>query len=689
MSETHQFKAEINQLLSLIINSFYSKPEIAIRELVSNASDALDKARYNSIEDKTMLNDESKFEINIKGDTKANTLTIHDTGIGMSKEELVNNLGTIAKSGTKAFMEAMKNAKDSNLIGQFGVGFYSGFLIASHIEVYSRKKVSDKIYKWSSDATNKYVLEEAECDITRGTKIVLHLKEDKNEFADDTRLKDVLLAHSSYINFPINLYTKRTKEVTEEVTEEDGDDNKENEVVDVDDDGNVTDKPKTKSIEYFEYAKVNTHKPIWTRKESEVTKEEYHDFYKNLTLSYDDPLCYNHFKVEGALDFSGILFIPKNAPVDMFKKTNPDKSLKLFVKRVFITDDCKDLIPDYLTFLRGLIDSNDLPLNVSREILQKNKGMQIMKKHIVKKAIEMLTEYSKDEDKYLELYKEYSNNIKLGVHEDEKNRSKLIELLRFYTLKHMDKPISLKEYVNEMKEGQNSIYYLTGESLESLKDAPFLEALKAKDYDTILMTDAVDEYCVMQIKEYMDKTLVCVSKEGLKLDEEKKDDETKHEELFKFVKETLKDNVDKVTLSHSLIESPCSIVTSSFGWTANLQRVIKTQTLSKNPMAEFMKGKKNMELNCNHKLIKQIEKDIIDNTNETRCRNLVLTLYQTALLTSGFTIDKPVDFVNRVHKMLETAFVDEDSDEEDMPPLEIDGDETVITDKVNKMDELD
>ena len=678
MSESHKFKAEINQLMSLIINAFYSQKEIFLRELVSNASDALDKVRYQSLTDVSVLKDEPEFEIRVRGDKDKKVLVVEDTGVGMTKDELVENLGTVAKSGTKAFMEAFQSGDkpDLNMIGQFGVGFYSSFLVADTVEVLSRSYSSDEVYRWTSDASDTFTLDKVEdSDIKRGTRITLHLKDDQLEYATDTRLKDVLSKHSSYLTFPIKLWTKKTKEEEETTVDKEEVEDGDVKVEDADEsDEEKEDKKKTKTVTYYEYDLVNTQKPIWTRPSKEVTEEEYTTFFKNLTSSSTDPVGHSHFKVEGGLEFSGIIYVPKQAPFDMFKNNKKETDIKLYVRRVFITDKCVELVPDYLSFLKGVVDSNDLPLNVSRELLQENTVVKAMRKQIVKKTLELLTNLSEEnEEKYLEFYKEYSKNVKLGVHEDQKNKDTLIKLLRFYTTSHKDNPVSLKTYVENMKEGQKEIYYITGETMKSVENAPFLEKLKKKGYEVLLLVEPIDEYAVQQLDKYDEKPLVCVTKEGLKLDDEEEvKDETDHKKLFDFVKETLGENVEKVIKSSTLVDSPCALVTGQYGWTANMQRVMKAQAVNSNPMMQFMMGRKTLELNCSHKLVKLVEKNLAANENLTMCKNLVMSLYQTSLLPSGFTIEDPQEYAGRIYKMLEVGFLGDEEDEEvdDLPDLE-------------------
>ena len=690
MADTYEFQAEITQLMSLIVNAFYSQKEIFLRELVSNSSDALDKIRYRSLTDQSVLEGEEELRVRVVPNKEANTLTVEDTGVGMTKDELVNNLGTVARSGTKRFMSDLQEGKaDLSLIGQFGVGFYSAFLVADTVEVYSKSPDSDKSYKWTSNAGNQFTVEEVDdFDLKRGTRIVLHLKKEQDEYLDDNRLKDVLTKHSMYVSYPIELYMTKTKEVEVEQSEtieeadeeaetaetnEDGDTDKDKvEVEDVDDDEKDSDdeaEVQKETVEYHEFEQVNDQKPIWTKDSKEVTQEEYETFYKGLTNDYDSFAAVKHFKVEGGLEFTSLIFAPKKAPFDMFQGQKKETDVKLYVRRVFITDKCTDLVPEYLSFLRGVVDSNDLPLNVSREMLQESRLIGQMKKHITKKALEMLTDLAdSNEEEYEKFYQEYSKNLKLGVHEDDKNKDKLSHLLRFYTSKHKDKPVSLKQYVEEMKDDQKGIYYLTGESLETLDNTPFLEKLRKKGYDCLLLVDAIDEYAVQKLDKYEDKELVCVTKESFKLDEEEEVKDEDYKKLLDYCKESLGEQVSKVTMSNTLESSPAVLKTGQYGWSANMQRIMKAQALNSNPMMQFMMSQKTMELNPNHKLVKMLNTRVEGGKTDNTTKNLVQLIFDTSLLTSGFTVEKPHDYASRVYRMLEVGFSldDDDEDEDDL-----------------------
>ncbi|CAI0546502.1 unnamed protein product [Linum tenue] len=584
-AETFAFQAEINQLLSLIINTFYSNKEIFLRELISNSSDALDKIRFESLTDKSKLDAQPELFIRLVPDKANKTLSIIDSGVGMTKADLVNNLGTIARSGTKEFMEALQAEK----------------------VVVTTKHNDDEQYVWESQAGGSFTVTR---DVNgeqlgRGTKITLFLKEDQLEYLEERRIKDLVKKHSEFISYPIYLWTEKTTE--KEISDDEDDE------------------PKKEKEEEGDVEEIDE-KPIWLRKPEEITKDEYASFYKSLTNDWEDHLAVKHFSVEGQLEFKAILFVPKRAPFDLFDTRKKMNNIKLYVRRVFIMDNCEELMPEYLGFVKGVVDSDDLPLNISREMLQQNK---------------------------------------------------------------------ILKYVTRMKEGQKDIYYITGESKKAVENSPFLERLKKKGYEVLFMVDAIDEYAVGQLKEYDGKKLVSATKEGLKLDDETEEEKKAKEEkkksfenLCKVIKDILGDRVEKVVVSDRIVDSPCCLVTGEYGWTANMERIMKAQALRDSSMSSYMSSKKTMEINPDNGIMEELRKRAEADKNDKSVKDLVLLLFETALLTSGFSLDDPNTFASRIHRMLKLGLsIDDDDvaggDDAEMPALEEEGAEE------SKMEEVD
>ena len=670
-TETYAFSADISQLMNLIINTFYSNKDIFLRELISNASDALDKIRFESITNPEILGSQKDFTIKISASKEDNTLTILDTGIGMTKDDLINNLGTIAKSGTKAFMEALQAGADISMIGQFGVGFYSGYLVADKVVVISKNNNDDKQWRWESNAGGSFTIQEDDGDkLMRGTKLILHIKEGHDNYLNEHTLKGLVKKHSEFIGFPISLLVEKTteKEVTDDEadgSEEDAGETKEDSEGQVKDDDEKPEKKMKKIKETTsEWEHLNREKPIWMRKSEDVTQEEYASFYKTLTNDWEDHLAVKHFSVEGQLEFRGVLFTPKRANPQMFNDMSERKKrIKLYVRRVYITDTFDDLIPDYLSFVCGAIDSEDLPLNISREMLQQNKILRVIKKNVVKQILEMFSEI----ENYNEFYEKFSKNIKLGINQDFENRGRLTKLLRYRSSKS-DDLTSLDEYISRMGEDQKGIYYITGESLESVQDSPFVEMLNKKDIECLFMTDAIDEYVMQSLTlPYEGKKFISAAKEGFELDTEIDEEEKKKlDKLCKAMKKVLGEEVEKVVLSKRLVESPCCLVTGQYSHSANMQRILNAQALSSASMR--MPSKKTLEINPSHDIVKLMYDKVEADVNSIK--DLTWLLYEVTLISSGFTLSKPTTFAKRIHSLVKLGLNGEDDvEDEELPPL--------------------
>lgn len=683
-AENFTFQAEVNRMMKLIINSLYRNKDIFLRELISNASDALDKIRLLSLTDPNSLNAINDLSIRIKVDKEGRMLHITDTGIGMTKNDLVKNLGTIAKSGTAEFLSKMnENAavqKDLNdMIGQFGVGFYSAFLVADKVIVTSKHN-DDEQHIWESDASSfSIVRDPRDSTLGRGTQVSLQLKEEASDYTDPQALKNLVKKYSQFINFPIYLWASKT--VKEEVpleeesvaddakpkkeqTSDDVEGEKESKAEDedevVEEASEEKDKSKTKTVEktVWDWELLNDNKPVWTRKPNEISEEEYIEFYKALTKDFQEPLAKTHFNAEGEVSFKSLLFVPKVQPSDSFNRYGTvTDNIKLYVRRVFITDEFSDLLPKYLSFLRGVVDSDDLPLNVSRETLQQHKLLKVIKKKLIRKALDMFKKL--DPETFQKFWKEYSTNIKLGMFEDPSNRSRLAKLLRFQSSSTSEGYVSLADYVSRMKPKQEHIYYIAGATRAEVEKSPFLEKLLRKNYEVLYLIEAVDEYALSSLPEFEGKKFQNVAKEGLSIVENKEKLELlkkEYEPLTGWLTDVaLKDMVLKTEISERLTDSPCALVAGMFGWTGNMERLAMANAHQKteDPQREYyMKQKKNLEINPKHPIVKDLLRRVKDDPEDPKAKDIALMMFRTATLRSGFMVQDSYEFAQAVETMM-------------------------------------
>jgi len=699
-SEKHEFQAEVSRLMDIIINSLYTDKQVFLREIISNAADALEKARFHSVQDDSYLGDTKDLEIKVEHDPDAKTLSIIDSGIGMSKADLINNLGTVAKSGTTNFLEAMADGADSNLIGQFGVGFYSAFLVADRISVTSKCNDDPVQHVWesSADASFSVVDDPRGNTLGRGTRVTLHLKEDAHDYLKEEKLKETAKKYSQFIQFPI--YVKTKKEIDADLEEDEDDEEEDTDDVETEDEEekDEEDKKPTKKTVY-EWEQVNTQKAIWLRAKEDVTEEEYNDFYKSISKDYLDPLAYTHFNAEGEIEFKSVLFLPKKAPHDMMDNYWTKRSeVKLYVRRVLVAEKFEELLPRYMNFVRGVVDSDDLPLNVSREQLQQNKIMKVISKKLVRKVLELMKKLAKEEESddedeeeedtgkdaeekeekedkseestWAKFYKEFNKNLKMGCYEDDSNRSKLSKLLRFKSTKSETSQISLDKYLDRMSESQESIYYMSGDSIETMKKAPSLQIFKKKDLEVLMFDDHLDEPCIQKLADYEGKKFVSIQKADVKLDEtdEEKKKFSKLKDMYKPLTDWWKEKLNALTeggamkdagvkiegvaVSKRLTDSPVVVVTSQFGYSAQQEKVMRAQAFQNKEQVGMMAGRKTLEINPNHPVVIDLLAKVKADKENDAAMDTAHVLFQTALVESGYEIADPSALVSRVYRLM-------------------------------------
>ena len=623
MSETKKFKTEVQQMLDLMVHSLYSNKDIFLRELVANAADAIDKARFEALTNADIAKD---WEIRIEADKERSLLKISDNGIGMTKDEVIKNIGTIAKSGTKAFLSALEKSKEENspeLIGQFGVGFYSAFMVADEVELETKRAGSDEpAVRWSSKGKASYSIDEASRE-EQGTTVTIHLKESEKEYLEEWKIKGIIKKYSDYIEHPIKMSVTRKKEDESEETVDEV---------------------------------LNSQKAIWLRNAKDVTEEEHKNFFQHLSHFGGDPLMHIHYSAEGTSEFKALLYIPEKAPFDLFTPDQRKNGLHLYIKRVFITDECKDLLPDYLRFIKGVVDSSDLPLNVSREILQDNPTILKINKNIVKKVLAELKKLKDNEpEKYLNFYKEFGKTLKEGLHTDYLNRDKLQELVMFETMNsEPGKLVSLKEYVTAMPEKQKEIYYITGEERTVLENSPHLELLRKNGYDVLFMIDPIDEWVVQSLTEYDGKKLKAVGKGDIELDEDSKKEtekklkkaEKEHKTLLEFLKKSLEDKVKDVRFSKRLTDSACCLVSDEYDPSPNMERIFKAMNQA------VPSTKRILEINPDHALVAGLQGIYDKSKDDPKLAEFAELLYDQALLAEGSTIPDPLKFTKKVADLM-------------------------------------
>lgn len=685
-AEKFEFQAEVNRLMDIIINSLYKNKEVFLRELISNASDALDKIRFLALTN-SEVGDVSDLDIKISFDEEAKTLTLRDNGVGMTKSDLVTNLGTVAKSGTSEFFEKLADGQDLSLIGQFGVGFYSVYLVSDKVRVTSKNHEDDQ-YIWESTADSSFSVAKDPRGNTlgRGTEITMFLKDDAVEFLRQERLEDLVTRYSEFITFPINLY-KKTQEVVEEDDEDEDDGEEEGDEDSEDSEGlEVSEEEeapaKTEKVDVWGWHRVNNNVAIWARDKGEVEDEEYQKFFKTISKDPTEAATWIHFKAEGEVEFKSILFAPKEAFNLYDDYSNQAAGVRLYVRKVLIQDDFTDLLPRYLNFIRGVVDSDDLPLNVSRETLQQSKILKVMGKKLVRKVLEMLRKLATGDDSdeedegedekekthgqsedhpYIKFWNQFGKGIKLGAIEDPANRSKLAKLLRFQSTQSEGRYVSLEEYVENKKDWQKDIYFIAGESMETVQKSPFLEQAKRKDVEVLLLVDPIDEYVMQHLGDFDGNKLQSLSKEGVNFGDEDEEMAKKRTKLYKetfkpltkYVKDLLGSKVGKVTVSERVVETPAIVVASQYGQSANMERIMRAQTFADTSRVKEIVSSRSLELNPRHPIVSKLNALVQgDSAEEETTKDLVWLVYDTALASSGFVQEDTEAYATRMYRTI-------------------------------------
>jgi len=745
--ETHEFQAEVNRLMDIIINNLYSDKKVFLRELISNAADAVEKARFLSVEDETFLSENPDLEIKVEMDAEKKTLTIIYSGVGMTKSDLINNLGTVAKSGTTNFLEALQEGADTNLIGQFGVGFYSAFLVADRVTVTSKNNDGVQ-HIWESTADASFVIKEDPAGNTlgRGTRVTMHLKEDALEFTGESTIRDLIKKFSQFVQFPIYLQTRKEIEVEadeDEADEDDEDDDEDDEDKDDDeeaDEDKEDESPKEKKTKevVYEWDLVNSQKAIWVRPKEEISDEDYNGFYKTISKSSDAPLARTHFSAEGDVEFKSLLYIPNKAAPDMMQMIATKKSeIKMYVRRVLVGEEIDELVPRYLYWVKGVVDSDDLPLNVSREQLQQSKVMKVISKKLTRKILDMLRKVAdkaaedqkeKEEDKeedaekseedkedeedkkedkkdaYLEIYEQFGEALKWGAFEDDANRGKIMKLLRFKTSHSDGKLVSLQNVLDKMPEGQKKIYYISGDDTSVMLKSPSMQMFNKKNVEVLLLDGANDEHVISKAGDFDGKSFASVQKDGLELDDEEEKKKTKSlEKMFKGFTKWANDalteattngalskvgaKVDSVKISTRLVQSPMVVVASAYGYSPKMEAMMNSQSAGgQADMMRMMSERKIIEINPYHPIINKLAALTKENADDVSAKSMISTLFQTALIESGFGLQDPTAYVSEIQNIMAGAM--EINDVNELVDIEI-PEEVEEEDKKDDDDEND